>query len=864
MTAGADAIGRTAIHPASNRAAAGWFIRFLERNFQFALYEDVVAIILMGGILATVGWSVQLARWGNSPFMHATLLLAGVAGLLFARWRPHWLLGHLLAVAGGFAVVFWQAAYRTEGDNIIERTRDVWERFFAWLEAANTGGTSTDLVPFTVMLLSVAWIVGYLASWSVFRWRSPWVATVLLGSALLINLSYRPGLYEYTLFLFVGISMLLFAHLAHVRRTRRWRSTGTRYPPETRLLSVQDGFFLTSAIVLIAVVIPLVEPRSRLLTETVGRALRAPSARLEEPAKRLLSGVSGRPRVLLRDFGHNLPFLGAFELADNTAMSIETEYPAMSPGRIYDIYTSSGWKNSPLLELDIPRGGVIEPSEQYLERIVVSQRVQPGFNTVSAISASGIVGASQKLRVMTPMPVEWVWRPGINEPPRDAPDEVVEFARNIVTTPITAGRTATAAEQELRSRLPPSLVLNSIRMDGERLTEVNVGRAGALILDPIAVDLPGGVMAGSTYTANLSMSRASDEQLAESGDDYPAWVTDRYLQLPETLPGRVRDLAARIAKHSGAETPWEKTVAISGYLQSLSYSEMIRGPAAGVQDGIDYFLFDTRFEPCPAGTRLGANCEDNAPKGYSQYFGSALAVMLRSVGVPARMVAGYAVGEYIPEEKRFLIRDTDRHGWAQVYFPGYGWIDIEATPGYPAVGRGVTVDEFARRTNSPVPFPFSEFEQGFVDDVSEFEALARLNAQRRLAQAAEPPESSVRWVAVPIAGLAAVLLALAVAWNFGMGRLAPAQRAYVKMNRLGWLAGARRRQGQTSAEYGRALDALLPRSQGAAEAIAHRYNAYLYAPRPPVEHDSQEVEGLWRMVRSALVRRAARRILPTA
>lgn len=863
MTARAGALKGPAAPVSQNRPIPGVLTRFLERHFQFVLYDDIVAIILVGGILATVGWSVQLSKWGNSPFMHATLLLAGAGGILFARWRPHWLIGHVLAVAGGFAVVMWQAAYRADGDNIIERTRNVWERFFTWIEAARSGGTSTDLVPFTVMLLTVAWIVGYVASWSVFRWRSPWVATVLLGSAMLINLSYRPGRFEHTLFIFVAVAMLLFAHLAHVRRTRRWRATGIGFPAETRILSVQDGVLLTAAIMIAAILVPLVEPRSKLLTDTVGLALRSPASKLEDPAKRLLSGVSGRPRVLLRDFGNNLPFLGAFKLADTPVMTIETEHPALTPGHIYDIYASTGWKNSPVLEVDVPKNGVIELPEKYLERITVTQKVQPGFNTVSAVPASGTIGANQKLRILAPEPVEWALTPATGDPGPSAPGEVRTLARSIQERPIAPGRSV-AVEGEVKRRLPAGFELNSIRMDGDRLAEVNVGRTGPAVIDPIALDLPEGVLAGTAYTAQLSISRATDEQLAEAGTDYPAWVTDRYLQIPDTLPGRVKDLAARIAARAEADTPWEKTLAISGYLRSLSYSQMIRGPAAGVQDGVDYFLFETRFEPCPAETRLGANCDDNAPKGYSQYFGSALTVMLRSLGVPARMIAGYAVGEYVAEEKQFVIRDTDRHGWGQVYFPRYGWIDVEATPGYPVVGRGATLDDFANRGSAVPFFPFSEFEEGFVEDVSEFEALARLNARRLLEESAESLGPPAYWVAAPVAGVAGLGLVLAVAWNFGMGRMTPAQRAYVKMNRLGRIAGARRRSGQTSSEYGRGLDRLLPRANGAAETIASRYNAYLYGPEPSQVQDDRELESLWRRVRAPLMRRAARRMLPAA
>jgi transglutaminase-like putative cysteine protease len=843
----------------SLRRLASW----LSRELQFKVYDDLGAIVLVGGLLASVGWSVQLARWGNAPFMHATMLIGGVAGFLFARWRFHWALGHLASLAGGFAVVFWQVAYQAEGDNVVERARQVWERYFAWLEAARTGGISTDLLPFSVMLLAVAWIVSYFSSWAVFRWRTPWLATLLLGTAILINLSYRIGRYEHTLFVFVGVTMLLFAHLAHVSRTRRWIGAGMQYPPETRRLNVQDGVLLTIAVVAIAAAAPLFEPRSGLMTDTVGVVMRAPTKRLEEPTKRLLSGVKGRPRVLLQDFGGSLPFLGTFKLADTPVMYIETAYPTLNPGHIYEVYTSAGWVNGPTVEVNVEIGQEIPPAESVAEQLLVTQTVSPDFNTVTAVPAAGAFSSNQLLRVDVLAPLEWVVGPTttVDDLGPGAPQDVKDFVQSLQTRPVEARRRGTSVEQDLLGRLPDGLAMFGLKLQGGRFVSARLGRSEPVVIDPVSTDLPDGVFAGGEYTISKMISRATDTQLAEAGTDYPDWVTDRYLQLPDTLPARVRELGDLIVEGAGAETPWEKTVAIASYLRSLSYSQQIRGPEAG-EDGVDYFLFGTASEPCPPGEGLATNCQDDEAKAYSQYFGSAMAVLLRTQDVPARMVAGYALGQWLPDEGRFVVRDADRHGWAQTYFPGYGWIDVEATPGFPVIARGTTIDEFNRNSSVP-PIAISEFEQGFEEDVSEFEALARALRDQELQLVIESrPDPRIYWTAGVGGFVAASAIAGAVAWNFGMSGMAPPQRAYVKLSRLGRFAGISRQLSQTSTEYGHRIDFLVPRTGGAAEQVARRYNAYTYGRRASAEAAANDADALWRKVRGPLLRRAVRRLLP--
>jgi transglutaminase-like putative cysteine protease len=137
---------------------------------------------------------------------------------------------------------------------------------------------------------------------------------------------------------------------------------------------------------------------------------------------------------------------------------------------------------------------------------------------------------------------------------------------------------------------------------------------------------------------------------------------ERYLQLPEALPGRVRDLAARIT--AGAETPYERAISVQDWLQANTlYDLTVAREPAGV-DAVDHFLFETQ-------------------RGFCEHIASAMVVLLRSAGVPARIATGYGPGERNPLTGYFEVRHSDAHAWVEVALPGLGWMTFDPTFGVP-------------------------------------------------------------------------------------------------------------------------------------------------------------------------------------
>lgn len=145
---------------------------------------------------------------------------------------------------------------------------------------------------------------------------------------------------------------------------------------------------------------------------------------------------------------------------------------------------------------------------------------------------------------------------------------------------------------------------------------------------------------------------------------FPLDVTQQYLQLPPLDP-RVAALALQLTRN--APSVYEKAAAIERYLQTqYGYTlEMAVSPDPSV-DPITYFLF----------TRKRGHCE---------YFASAMALMLRTQGVPSRVVNGFRGGQFNDISGSFIVRARDAHTWVEAFIPGFGWTTFDPTPAADAV-----------------------------------------------------------------------------------------------------------------------------------------------------------------------------------
>jgi transglutaminase-like putative cysteine protease len=158
---------------------------------------------------------------------------------------------------------------------------------------------------------------------------------------------------------------------------------------------------------------------------------------------------------------------------------------------------------------------------------------------------------------------------------------------------------------------------------------------------------------------------ARPAQARSAGSDYPEKIREVYLQLPPLDP-RIPDLARRVT--ASADNPFDKAVTLEGYLRSnYGYTLNLTGKLG--DDPLARFLFETR-------------------EGHCEYFASAMAIMLRSIGIPSREVNGFLPGEYNDLGGDYIVRASDAHSWVEVYFPGTGWLTFDPTPAAPESAGG--------------------------------------------------------------------------------------------------------------------------------------------------------------------------------
>lgn len=249
----------------------------------------------------------------------------------------------------------------------------------------------------------------------------------------------------------------------------------------------------------------------------------------------------------------------------------------------------------------------------------------------------------------------------LNEPPFTMYGEITATIR-----PMETGQDVIfAAPQALRVSVPVNAEASRVTKDGELSVSLLRSRI------PIGRDAPYQVVSGLTV--------APQEALRKAGAEYPPWVSDRFLQLPEAFPDSVRQVAISVTEPF--TNTYDRAVAVEAYLRGFKYNLQIEAPPPDV-DAVEYFLFTSK-------------------EGYCDYYSTAMVTMLRAVGIPARMVVGYTPGEYLqPDQPEDLIMqpisgiyrvlERNAHAWPEVYFPAYGWIQFEPTASEPLLARPTT------------------------------------------------------------------------------------------------------------------------------------------------------------------------------
>lgn len=277
-------------------------------------------------------------------------------------------------------------------------------------------------------------------------------------------------------------------------------------------------------------------------------------------------------------------------------------------------------------------------------------------------------------------------------------------------------------------------------------------------------------------------------------EQYTSTFRNRFLQLPD-VPDRVSALARRLAE--GKTSTYDTIVAMQDWLGANTTYTLDIPPLPSGADAVEQYLFVDK-------------------QGFCEQIASSLAVMLRSIGVPARVATGYVAGEFDQLAGEFVVRGSDAHAWVEVYFPGVGWQGFDPTASVPLSG---------------------EFDRSFVGSL-----------KRSI--------GALTWAFVAVLAIAAIaVVVLATKTLISRRRRTPEGWASVLARRIdieGERRGRPRAPNETVAAYCAALgDSVLPDARLAD--VGRQLTLTLYGPlSPPVVEvhrgrltASETIEGAW-------------------
>jgi hypothetical protein len=165
----------------------------------------------------------------------------------------------------------------------------------------------------------------------------------------------------------------------------------------------------------------------------------------------------------------------------------------------------------------------------------------------------------------------------------------------------------------------------------------------------------------SSYEAWSDIARPGAAELRAASGPYPPQVLLDNLQLPRLDP-RIARLAQEIT--ASAKDNYDKAAVVERYLLT-HFTYTLQLPRTTPRDPIANFLFVRK-------------------QGHCEYFASSMAVMLRTLGIPSRVVNGFRATQFNDLTSQYVVRNSDAHSWVEAYFPGYGWVSFDPTPAGPA------------------------------------------------------------------------------------------------------------------------------------------------------------------------------------
>jgi hypothetical protein len=836
----------TAAAPALALAPVRWLWRRLPG------WEDWLTLALSFLAFVSVAWSIQHARWAD---IMPNLVLLGLGGLLAGMLLARLPLPAAVALPMGLVLcllaTFLQSLFLVYGDGVAGKVDVLYVRFQTFFDIAFGGGISNDVLPFAVLVAGLAWAGAFLFAYCLFRWSLAWPGLLLGGLTLFVNFVVlnRGVLAAFLLYAITGLLLLARANLA--RYQALWRREGVPYPSLLGLSVLHLTFWAILLVLMVAWMVPT----------NYGRPLGAlwgvvagPFQELAQDWSRLVGPLRGGQLLSSADLGEFLPLRGRFPLPLRGELALVRTLQRMDSGTIilraaiYSDYTSGGWRADDSLELDWPFATPASP-QAVQQQVRRTMRIDPAIVQVQMEAASPIsslllvpgrplpVGVVSDFGVKARLPEEAVLRVDLGSSP-PAGNQELQQARQALEAALNQLGGPSPTDDALRRALLDRgwVLVRAERGPGTRVRRVEMLGLNYL-LDNATLVPQERLQAGQSYWTAGILPVATADTLLGAPTNYPQWLRDTYLALPGDLPERVRRLAQQLT--ATAPTPYEKVRAVEALLQTYPIDQSQPGPPAG-RDPVDHFLFEAR-------------------RGSPEYHASAMVVLLRAAGVPARLVVGIALtaNDFVPDLGAYRVTARNAYVWPEIYFPGVGWLPFSPVP------RGQLPFNFPYQQSFQSPiWPSVPVEPGLdpfgLEGLFPPEELPVPQEPLPTTQLGGGRDWSWLWALLgALGGLALLLGAGRLAWELPLGQLPFPLRLWEKTVRLANLAALGPRPGETPREFVRRLYRYVHVRD--LPLMAEVYGRARYGGPPPSDEETEKLRQMWPEVRQALARQVLRR-----
>lgn len=836
------------------------------------LIGQMVAGGLVIGLAILAGMSVELAGWADLTL--PVVLIAGLAalvGAVLAKTPLPDALAHLVAIGSGISLTLFltlrQIVPSTEETGWLVRLQELGRAGVDWY-LGNDLDELLEAQLISFLMATILWLVSYLAAWCLFR-RGWVLATIMLpGFLILVNLGFANVSSARILTAFGLCSLLLLVRQNLLDREVRWRRRGLSASGQLGSRSLFWGSLLAVAATLAAVAAPASVSQSTL--QPVLSEIGQQATTMQQSAAEFLeqvTGSSGNGQVPVSgsfsSFGESFAIGGPLELGDTPEVLVAADSAPYLTAQTFDAYTGRGWYST-VEDTFVPEGPdgrryspemTFDPNQDVpLSDGVLTDRTSQAVEVTPLTPTEGrlyTVDTYQAASVEALVRMSWQQLDNVIFQ-LASPDDLGNLPRELraIGAVLLSGSFTAADDGSLVANdfvLQAEIDRQQVDLSGRFLDVTwrvdDDGRVESLVVSgqlPVYDDVEA-VLArapldtGETYRVISATSMASPEDLAAASTSYPDWVTERYLALPDTVTARTIELALDVTDQY--DNPYAKARALEQFIRAtMIYDVNVTAPPDDV-DIVDYLLFERQ-------------------RGYCEYSASAMTVMLRAIGIPARVVVGYAPGTYDGDRAGFVYLQSDAHAWTEVYFPGYGWIPFEPTSSESLrddmeteTGQMPGDDAKAPAVEPTAPSMPTPDSPDATESTTE-PLPASTPAVPSVVEADGGNDMSIPWVPLVVAvGIAAAGGLLWFAWTYPFRNLPAGSAFYFRLRRLGAMMGVQTGDTATPREFGRAMANRAPHARREIEQIVKTYEIDQFGPEPANDRWLGAAAQAWQSIR---------------